>query len=390
MKLKIYGFRIKVVNVYSPTENGSESSKDIFYRLLRKSCSKTEKHEKLIVTGDFNAKTSIAFQHCCFDGTNAFYDNDYNDNGERMKEFCMSKRLCIASTFFDYPDKYRFTWYSCDKKTKRINDYTLVEKYVQDFITDCKAQPEIDFDSDHRILITYLHTPMTRKARKKKQTPTISKPDIKSLNRIEVKTSFVSMIESTLHNQSSEHTAEELSSKLISALNDTAQNILPPQTKIHKKEVWKNDYEFNLLISNRRNFLQDSDEYKKITKSLKKRINHLKNEKLKEEARSINHTASRKEIEELYKAMKDGNTTFRKINNKQQCNVNALKNHFKNHFNTHASVDYTISESIQLRTHDQIGLDGETPDKEELTAAIRSLKNGKSAIDTPAAYVKHA
>lgn len=36
--LKILGFNIRFVNVYSPTEPDSESEKDLFYRLLNKTC----------------------------------------------------------------------------------------------------------------------------------------------------------------------------------------------------------------------------------------------------------------------------------------------------------------------------------------------------------------
>ena len=65
MNLVIYGFNLRVVNVYSPTDSDdSENKKDIFYRQLKKAAVKQEKHQKLIVTGDFNATTSIAYKNC--------------------------------------------------------------------------------------------------------------------------------------------------------------------------------------------------------------------------------------------------------------------------------------------------------------------------------------
>ena len=87
--LKIYGFNTRVVNVYSPTESGSEHQKDAFYRLLQKACKITKKHEKLIVAGDFNAKTSLVYDKCCYNGTNSITDNDCNDNGYRLKTFLL-------------------------------------------------------------------------------------------------------------------------------------------------------------------------------------------------------------------------------------------------------------------------------------------------------------
>ena len=95
-------------------------------------------------------KTSLAYKKSYYDG---IPDDDFNDNGSRLKSFCRNNKLCIASSFFEYSLCERVTWYSCDKKTTNINDYVLSDPFVQQFITDCKAEPDIDFDSDHKILI---------------------------------------------------------------------------------------------------------------------------------------------------------------------------------------------------------------------------------------------
>jgi len=130
--LTIHGFNIRIVNVYSPTETDiSDSKKDDFYRLLRKACQKTVKRQKLIVAGDFNAKTDLALKKCCYDGKIIVQDENCNANGTRMKDFCRHHKLCIASTFFEYPLESRYTWYSTDGKTKRVNDYILMERFVK-------------------------------------------------------------------------------------------------------------------------------------------------------------------------------------------------------------------------------------------------------------------
>ena len=142
--LKLYGFSIRLVNGYAPTETGGSSNqKDEFYRSIRKLCEKTEKHQKLIVIGDFNATTAIALQKSEYDGSQILSDEICNDNGGRLKALCRNKKLCIASTFFEYPIENRWTWYSCDKHTKKKNDYVLVEKFVQPYITSCKVEPDI-------------------------------------------------------------------------------------------------------------------------------------------------------------------------------------------------------------------------------------------------------
>ena len=137
--------------------------------MLRKSCIKTEKHQKLILAGDFNATTSTALLQCSYNGSQIVSDEICNDNGSRLKSFCRSNKLCMSSTYFNHPEENRYTWYSPDQRTKEKLDYVLVDRFVQQYITNCMSHPEIDFDTDHKILIAELDTPKTRKARWRKR-----------------------------------------------------------------------------------------------------------------------------------------------------------------------------------------------------------------------------
>ena len=80
--MKIYGFNVRLVNAYAPTETcGSDFQKDLFYRTLRKACIKTEKHQKLILAGDFNATTSTALLQCSYNGSQIVSDEICSGNG---------------------------------------------------------------------------------------------------------------------------------------------------------------------------------------------------------------------------------------------------------------------------------------------------------------------
>ena len=147
INLKIHGFNVRIITAYSPTNSdGSEYQKESFFRTLNKACIKDQKHQKLIVAGDFNAETGLAKFKSCYDGTNIVQDTYSNDNGWRLKSFCKGKKLGISSSFFDYTMVDRYTWYSNDNKTKKINDYVLTEKYVQQYVTDCIVKLEYDIE----------------------------------------------------------------------------------------------------------------------------------------------------------------------------------------------------------------------------------------------------
>ena len=134
-----------------------KAKKDDFYRLLRKACI-TQKNQKLIVTGDFNATTSVSLTNCKFNGTQIVDDPLCNDNGSRIKTFCRSMKLSMSQTYFNHPVEERYTWFSPDGKTRKVLDYILVNKFVQDYISECKVW-QSDIESDHRMLVASIRSP---------------------------------------------------------------------------------------------------------------------------------------------------------------------------------------------------------------------------------------
>ena len=139
VNLNIFGYKIRLVIGYSPTNaNGSELLKAEFYRNLRKAIVNPDNNRNLIVLGEFNAQMEIVHRKTEFDGKNILEDHICNDNGQRLKSFCRSNRLCIPQTFFDHPLEERYTWFSCDKKTKKVIDYVLLQSCIQQYVTQCK------------------------------------------------------------------------------------------------------------------------------------------------------------------------------------------------------------------------------------------------------------
>ena len=155
INMTIAGFRVRIINGYSPTNiDGSTSQKEEFYRKLRKACIKQEKHQKIIIAGDFNAQTEIIYGQCFFDGLKVIEDNNCNDNGYRLKSFCRERGYCLPQTYYDHPHEERYTWFSNDGRTKKVLDYVLLEPFVQQYVTQCSVESKYNFDSDHRLVVT--------------------------------------------------------------------------------------------------------------------------------------------------------------------------------------------------------------------------------------------
>ena len=397
ININVYGFKIRFVNAYSPTNiDGTENQKDDFYRKVKKAISTKSKHHKLIVLGDFNAQSSLPYKHCCFDGKNLVKDVECNDNGSRLKNLCRSKELCMIQTYFEHPVDERYTWYSNDGKTKKILDYILVEPFVQQYVTECKVHHECHVETDHRLLIATLNTPRCKKARwrvpKLKQT---KKCDISKLKDDETKQAFITKLKhnmSTINSEIDPDTSEKIVESLQSAENAT----LPRATPDKAREIWKDDDVLNRLLNSRSELDKTSGEYKNITKLIKKRVCFLRTEKLKTEAALLNECASKRQIEELNRLFKNDGSTFKKQRRTNGCEPSKLKEFFEKHFTTSNTKIEPIElqdapEFVQvLRQVSFEGIDSTAPEKEEIKKVISKLKNGKTGIDFNSTIIKVA
>ena len=203
--------------------------------------------------------------------------------------------------------------------------------------------------------------------------------DEKSLHIECIRNSFIKSIETQLKNSTiTSKSATQMSQELIDILQSTANKCLTPvRTQSHCKEIWKDDTEFNKLITLRHQFKVNDIKYKEVTRAIKKRVIHLRNEKLQREANEINENASRRQVEQLYRSMKDGNTTFRKLHGKQNCDPSKLKEHFISHFNSTSGNDGQIHNMVaekvleQLRGISGTKLNDTSPDLKELLSTIQ-------------------
>ena len=401
--LKVYGLSIQVVNAYSPTElHGTDEQKRNFYAKLNKVITKRYKNQKLIISGDFNATTSVTNYKCNFDGKKIVVDTDCNDNGNRLKTFCISHQLSILSTFFKHRMLHRYTWYSNDKRTKKVLDYVLAEKYIQNYTTDCRVYIGFQVDTDHKLLKTTLNAPTCKSARRRYcKNPTAPKVryDIKSVKNPATKILYTDSLNNSIPDICKNISdINELSNTLVKTLQDTATQVLPTKTKREKdNEIWKNDQTLNKLLKDRAKHNQTSAQHKKTTKQIKKYVRKIKNQKFYQEALEINHHATRRETEELFRTMKSDNSSFIIIKRKNNCESEKLKTHFSQHFNPTFTSSTEPEELKNLPKHMQHlqsisteSVQNNVPDKQEIIKALKKLKNGKAANDIPSELLKYA
>ena len=187
------------------------------------------------------------------------------------------------------------------------------------------------------------------------------------------------------------------SSTITEILQQAAQDVLPPKKKkCSRSEIWKDDLELNKILYQRQGLPKESQQYKALSKALKKRINILRNLELQKEADNINENACQREVSELYRYIKSDITTFKNIQKTNQCDLTNLKNHFKKHFNDHSTSDCPIELTEapkfinDLQYTNCVDINTDAPDTEELYSTIQLMKNRKAANDVPLEYIKSA
>ena len=142
----------------------------------------------------------------------------------------------MSQSVFEKPLVNRYTWYSCDKKTKKILDYVLLQRFVNQYVKDCHVKPEYHFESDQRLLVTSLLTPKDKRSRWKPKTIQNPKPDLKLLTEGQYKSDFVKNSVECLQKRMN---ANNSAKRLTDSLTEAADKVLPIISNKQVVKIWK-------------------------------------------------------------------------------------------------------------------------------------------------------
>ena len=148
---------------------------------------------------------------------------------------------------------------------------------------------------------------------------------------------------------------------------------------------------FISILNKRNGLIRNSEDYKDLTKKLKKQVNKLNNE-----AKEINQYSSRKQIEDLYRTFKADNSSFKEIKTSNRCEPQKLKEYFKQHFQAKSTNGQPIEldqlpEFIKkLQDIPMENVKTGPSDITELRGIIKKIKSGKSSSDVSTSFIKHA
>ena len=143
---------IIVVNVYAPSEEKSDESKQSFYEELEQVFDHFPKYHMKMLLGEFNVKVGREKIFKPTIGQESLHQ-DSNDNGVRLVNFATSKHLVVKSTMFPHRNIFKYTWTSPDSKTLNQIDHVLIGRRLHSSVLDVRSFKGADCDIDHYLVI---------------------------------------------------------------------------------------------------------------------------------------------------------------------------------------------------------------------------------------------
>ena len=185
----MYGYRLKAIVVYSPTEEKSKSDssevEELYESIQQASATKNpdEQTWPLMILGDFNCRIGPE----CHEVAPANFGSHTiaeatSDNGVRLAELTAELDLRIANTFFQKKLPKLTTWRHPRTQTPAQLDYILYQ-YTKIRVTDTRASWSESTNSDHAMLVSIIQIDQRERKSRKSFTPPKLQDLIKSALR---------------------------------------------------------------------------------------------------------------------------------------------------------------------------------------------------------------
>ena len=218
-----------IVTCHSPTNVSTDLEVEQFYAELAICVQSFPPHDIVVIAGDLNAHLG---KDTC--NTNAYYGST-NRNGQHLLDFAQENALTIGGLKFNKKSSKKVTWTAPNGQLHQ-NDHILIRSKWQNSLKNCESYINPSVQSDHRIVTATIKLSVRANINR----PKVIKYDWKKLKsdsltlpafQLELRNRFSALMDLeqepddlVLHNQ-------HVYTNMISAINDTAEKILPKRKK---------------------------------------------------------------------------------------------------------------------------------------------------------------
>jgi len=160
--------KLTVIQVYTPTNNADDDSKEEFYEQLQWEVERTPRHDALIVMVDLNAKIG--------EGNEGWEKvmgrhglGRMNENREMLGTFCGNNNLVIVGSLFKHRNIQKITWTSPNARDRNQIDHIIISGRYRGSLMDTRAMRGADANSDHHMVMGKVRLKLCSTKRKMKE-----------------------------------------------------------------------------------------------------------------------------------------------------------------------------------------------------------------------------
>lgn len=227
-------FNITIIQVYAPTSESTDEEIEDFYTKLTELVEEVPVKDVLIMSGDWNAKVG-SNREGWENVMGRFGFGDRNARGERLLEFATDNDMTVCNTRFQQKDCRKWTWRSCDGRTKNMIDLILIKRRWTTAVQQCRTFQGADMDSDHSLVIANIKLKLKRKHKATSQ----KRRDISRLNDRDIAMIYQQELAKKLEKFDHEQDLDldKRVERLTSAIQEAVRKVLPEEEKIKKKWI---------------------------------------------------------------------------------------------------------------------------------------------------------
>uniref|UniRef100_A0A8D9EQY8 Craniofacial development protein 2 n=1 Tax=Cacopsylla melanoneura TaxID=428564 RepID=A0A8D9EQY8_9HEMI len=377
---------------YAPTLQSEENTKNEFYAKLNEICDTIPPKNKLIITGDFNAR--VGEDHETWKGILGKHGTGkLNSNGQLLLEFCAARELKIANTTFYLKRKFKTTWQHPRSKEWHLIDFILVRKQDIKNVIRCRVMRGADCGTDHRLIRSVMKGEIKKYHAPKKNPPTY---DHSSLKDTHIKRRFQEKLMEQNNILPATTDLEETWEAYKTNFTVAIQNTVPKKRSNRRDWFDENTYIIdNIVVAKKQAheiLLSDPhnknkvEKYKNAHKNSQQQIRQIKNDWWSTRAKEMQEYMDKGDSFNLYRAIKAVvGPVYKSLNLIEDQHGNLLTDktkrlnrwneYFESIYNQHNDVDLN---ALPIKTKDLEEVNDETPSEEEVTRAVSEMKNNKS------------
>jgi len=139
---------ITLINVYAPTEDHTEETKEQLYDNLEYLLDKEPISDTIIILDDVNAQVGKERLYNEVTGQHTLYE-ETNRNGELLCEFAYENNMVVMSSNFEHERIHKITWLWPNQNTASQIDHIIINANKKGVIEDVRPMRGPNIDSDN-------------------------------------------------------------------------------------------------------------------------------------------------------------------------------------------------------------------------------------------------